>query len=118
MCGACGRSVLTDAWSDVLATRRARWEAARVVNASLVRAGYPSRVGSGTGPWIVQSGTGASVVADTITDLWRHLIATRPFSVDMLRLLDDTQKSEVTRAVFEAALQVLTEREASRKEQA
>ena len=97
MCGACGRATATDEWSGVLATRRARWEATRTVNAVLVRVGHPSRVDSGTGPWMVQSRTGGAVVADTITDLWRRLSALRPISMEALRSFDDTRGSQVTR---------------------
>lgn len=111
MCGACGRVAATDEWSSTLASRRARWEATRTVNVVLMRAAHPGRVDGGTGAWIVRSGTGRAVLADTITDLWRQLSILRPISVDALSSLTDSPESEVIRAVLAAGAHVCTEYE-------
>lgn len=75
MCGACGRTVPTDAWSGVLGTGRARWEAARIVNDVLGACGHPARVTCVIGAWAVHTGTGRSVLAATVTDLWQALLS-------------------------------------------
>ncbi|KQX66125.1 hypothetical protein [Angustibacter sp. Root456] len=96
----------TDPWSGVLATRRARWEATRTVNDVLRRAGHPARVDVGSGPWVVRSGTGAAALADTVTDVWRRLVAVRP--IDEAHLADpgDASRSPVVLAVLDAARHV------------
>ncbi len=75
MCGACGRQVQQDQWSPLLASRRARWEAAQVVNRLLGASRHPARVSCTAGSWVVRSGTGRSVVADTATQLWQAVLA-------------------------------------------
>ncbi len=106
MCGACSRKVATDPWSGLLATRRARWEATRTVNDVLRRAGHPGRVDVGSGPWVVRSGTGAAVLADTVTDVWRQLVAVRPIDEAHLAHPDDATTSPVALAVLDAARHV------------
>ena len=73
MCGACGRMARSDEWSGVFASRRARWEAARLVNGMLARGGQPGRVVPVIGAWLVKSGTGKVTVAETISELWEAL---------------------------------------------
>jgi hypothetical protein len=77
VCGACGRAVTRDAWSATLGTRRGRWETATVVNELLAAQGHPARVSSGTTGWTVRSGTGAVVLADTVTEVWAAVRSVR-----------------------------------------
>lgn len=77
MCGACGRMARRDEWSGVFASRRARWEGARLVNAMLAGGGHPGRVLPAAGGWLVQSGTGKATVAETVSELWEALASAR-----------------------------------------
>lgn len=71
MCGACGRTREVDEWSGELDSRRARWEVARLVDATLASARSPTRVSATHAGWVVRSATGRATVADTLTALWR-----------------------------------------------
>lgn len=73
MCGACGRTARRDEWSGVFASRRARWEAALLVNAMLADGGHRGHVTPAAGGWLVQSGTGKAFVAETVSELWEAL---------------------------------------------
>jgi hypothetical protein len=70
-----------DEWSGVFDSRRARWEAARMVNAMLTGGGHPGRVLPAAGAWLVQSGTGKVTVAETISELWEALASARSLPV-------------------------------------
>lgn len=103
MCGACGRVTSTDDWSDLVATRRSRWEASRLVNEALVRSGHPGRVTCATGPWVVSSGTGKSVLADTLSQMWAQLASLHPISAATLHPLVGDVSTSTAQAVLEAA---------------
>lgn len=103
MCGACGRSTETDAWSAALSGRRARWEAARLVNEVLRSSGHPARVGTGGVSFVVRSATGRAEVVDTAGALWRALVRQAGPPVELHPVEDRTPPTEVSRAVFAAA---------------
>ncbi len=67
-----------DEWSDVVATRRARWETASLVNALLREGRRPATVSPTPTGWLVRSGTGRDVLADTLTGVWEALPGTGP----------------------------------------
>ncbi len=71
MCGACGSRRGTDEWSSALDSRRARWEVARAVDGLLRQAGHPTRVTAAPAGWLVRGATGRTVLADTLTALWK-----------------------------------------------
>ena len=100
MCGACSRRVEVDAWSPVLAGRRARWEAARVANEVLATSGHPARVTADGTSFVVRSATGAAVVADTAGQLWQAVLA-RP-GPPLTLPTDDAAGTPVARAVLAA----------------
>jgi hypothetical protein len=75
MCGGCSRRTATDQWSGVLAGRRARWEATRLVNQVLRDSGRAARVSATPGAFVVRSPTGRSDVVDTAGQLWRALLS-------------------------------------------
>lgn len=103
MCGACGRMARHDEWSGAFASRRARWEAARLVNAMLADGGHPGRVIPATGAWLVRSGTGKATVAATVSELWEALASARPLSAMTLAPLVGGTPSAVTSAITESA---------------
>jgi hypothetical protein len=90
-----------DPWSALLATRRARWEVAKVVNELLGRVRHPARVSAGTVSWVVRSGTGAGVVVDTVSALWDAVLSVRP--IDATALPKAPAGGPVETAVLEAA---------------
>lgn len=103
MCGACGRSPATDGWSVVLSTRRSRWEAATAINDALRDSGHPSRVMGTAGGWMVRSPTGATAIADTVTEIWRGLTSVHALSPDTLSLLERRAPTPAVRAVIASA---------------
>lgn len=103
MCGACGRAVATDAWSSVLSTRRARWEAARIINGVLVECGHPARVTCSLGAWVVRSGTGRSVVVTTVSHLWQVLLSLPGPRLDAAQALAGRPSDPVLDAVAASA---------------
>jgi hypothetical protein len=58
----------------VLAGRRARWEAVRLINQVLRDSGRAARVSATPGAFVVRSSTGRSDVVDTAGQLWRALL--------------------------------------------
>ncbi|NJQ00030.1 hypothetical protein [Streptomyces zingiberis] len=103
MCGACGRTIATDAWSDVLSTGRARWEAARLVNLILEGSGHPARVNCAARSWTVRSGTGRTVLVDTVERMWQVLLEQRGPRLDVAGVLGGRPVTPVLAAVTAAA---------------
>ena len=103
MCGGCGRTVARDAWSPVLSTSRARWQAARSLDAFLREVGHPARVTSTGAAWVVASGTGRSVVAGSATELWAAVRAVRPVAPAQLRRLAERATTPEAAALARAA---------------
>ncbi len=103
MCGGCSRAVDTDEWSVALAGRRARWEAARLVNRVLEESGHPARVSCGAGSFVVRSPTGRSVLADTAGQLWRALSTMPGPPLRPGAVLDRAPRTPVAEAVAAAA---------------
>jgi hypothetical protein len=101
VCGACGTSTRRDEWSEPLASRRARWEAAKVVNEVLAGQRHPARVSCGPAGWVVRSGTGAAVVADTVREVWDAVRSVRDLDPVTGQSLGST--SSVVAAVLESA---------------
>lgn len=106
MCGACGRRTDRDQWVSVLASRRARWEVALVLNRVLAQSGHPGRVRAGPGPWVVCMPTGASHVADTISAVVRLLSSPRPLPALTLQELRHCRQTPVVAAVTAAVAAV------------
>ena len=100
MCGACGRRVAEDPWSGAVASRRARWEVARLVDAALARGRSPARVSAAPAGWAVRSGTGRTALADTLTALWQ---AVGPLPPEALPPVDGpgSTVAAVVRAAYE-----------------
>lgn len=103
MCGACGRQVQRDGWSDALSTTRARWLVARLVNDYLRDIGHPARIGCSVGSWVVRGSTGRMALAETATDLWAAVSAVRAIGREELTLLDGRGVTSTSQAVVEAA---------------
>ena len=101
MCGACGTTSRSDAWSATLGSRRARWETAKVVNDLLGALGHPARVSCAPGAWVVRSGTGAAAVVDTVSELWDAVRGVREVAVPAVPASGST--SPVIAAVLESA---------------
>jgi hypothetical protein len=92
--------VEVDAWSPVLAGRRARWEAARVANDVLATSGHRTRVTANSTAFVIRSATGAAVVADTAGQLWRAVLA-QP-GPPLTLAADDASGTPVAEAVLAA----------------
>lgn len=105
MCGACSRPAEQDQWSQVLGSRRSRWEVARLVNGLLSGSGHPARVSCTAGAWVVRSGTGRDVVTDTISQLWQAVRSVRPLDPDGFQVAPGGPVSAVTAAVTSACEQ-------------
>ncbi|MBQ0984672.1 hypothetical protein KBZ10_09115 [Streptomyces sp. F63] len=103
MCGACGRTSATDAWSGTFLTRRARWEAARIINDALSGAGHPARVTCSAAAWVVHSGTGRSVLVDTASGIWRVLRSLPGPRLDVAAALSGRPPTPVLAAVIASA---------------
>lgn len=73
MCGGCGRTASRDQWSEPLASWRARWEAARLLNDLLERAGHPGRVLAADQNWVVRTSTGGAFIAQNLSTVMRCL---------------------------------------------
>jgi hypothetical protein len=101
VCGACGTTSRSDAWSATLGTRRARWETATVVNDLLGTLGHPARVSCAAGAWVVRSATGAAAVVDTVSELWDAVRGVR--DVDVPAVPRSGSTSPVMAAVLESA---------------
>ena len=107
MCGACCRTVATDEWSPLVATWRDRWEATRVVNAALAAGEHPVRVLCVSGGWAVRASTGATLLANSLTEVWRHCRAAGAVPHETLRTLEVSARSPVAGAVSAAAASVV-----------
>ncbi|MZE77574.1 hypothetical protein [Streptomyces xinghaiensis] len=103
MCGACGRTSATDAWSGVFLTRRARWEAARIINDALSETGHPARVTCAAAAWVVHSGTGRSVLVDTASGIWQVLLSLPGLRLDVAAALSGQPPTPVLAAVVASA---------------
>ncbi|SDQ12578.1 hypothetical protein [Quadrisphaera sp. DSM 44207] len=103
MCGACGRAVARDAWSPQLSSARARWQAARVLDAFLRETGHPARVTSTGAAWSVGGATGRTVLAQTATQLWDAVRAVREVPEERLEQLAACARSPEARALVDAA---------------
>lgn len=106
MCGACSRRTETDEWSGVVAGRRARWEAVRLVNEVLRHSGRPARVSATPGAFVVRSATGRSDVVDTVGQLWSALL--RHPGPPLRHPLDDEHAHTPVAAAVLAALRAAT----------
>ncbi|MEX5719494.1 hypothetical protein [Geodermatophilus maliterrae] len=93
----------TDEWSASLAGRRARWEVARLVNQVLEDGAHPARVSCGPGGFVVHSGTGRSVLADTATQLWSALLSLPGPPLHPQAVLDRSPQTPVAAAAAAAA---------------
>jgi hypothetical protein len=107
MCGACCRAVATDEWSPLVATLRDRWEATRVVNAVLAACAHPARVVCLSGGWTVRASTGATLLAESLTDVWQHCLTAGAIPQETLRTLEVSARSPVACAVHAAAASVV-----------
>jgi hypothetical protein len=108
VCGACGTTIRTDAWSVTLGSRRARWETAKVVNELLGELGHPARVGCAAAGWVVRSPTGSAAVVDTVTELWDAVRRLR--EVDAVAGGRHGSTSPVLAAVLESAAATVASR--------
>lgn len=102
MCGACGDRRQRDQWSTALDSTRARWEAASLLNQILRLSGRPARVVATPGAWLVQSGTGRDIVADTLTAVWRALPAASLVESNVLAVVDGLESSQVAAVLLSA----------------
>lgn len=107
MCGACGRTATTDEWSSLLATRHDGWEATRLINAALATGGHPARLTCLSGPWVVRSHTGVSLVAECLSEVWQHCRTAGAIPEETLTALEMHSRSPVATAVRDAAASVL-----------
>jgi hypothetical protein len=103
MCGGCSRKTESDEWSGLLAGRRARWEAVRLVNQVLRDSGRTATVSATPGAFVVRSATGRSDVVDTAGQLWRALLR-QPGPPLRHPTEDDVLRTPVADAVLAALL--------------
>jgi hypothetical protein len=87
MCGACCRMTVTDAWTPILASTRARWETEDFANTALRHGGSRVRVTATAAGWVIRSATGQGVVVDSATALWTALLSRSEVPVDLLLAL-------------------------------
>ena len=84
MCGACCRMTVTDAWTPILASTRARWETEDFANTALRHGGSRVRVTATAAGWVIRSATGQGVVVVVTTALWTTLPSRSEVPVDLL----------------------------------